>query len=160
MHVRLKFDGGKQINRSQEGSWQGRCAGAALRMSEGADWGPVYWEKIAGLPPSSTFTAVTTKACETLAKDRKRKSTMKEKTRRKKCERSDNSLQSRLDYSRYDNCPNAVDVPSDIPPKELNNLMISYYSGYIKITEAAATKLSIDTIDQGDSIAWHEERKK
>ena len=25
MSVRAKFDGGKQINRSQSGSWQGRC---------------------------------------------------------------------------------------------------------------------------------------
>ena len=26
MHIRSKFDGGKQINRSQAGSWQGRWA--------------------------------------------------------------------------------------------------------------------------------------
>jgi len=160
MHIRSKFDGGKQINRSQKGSWQGRCAGAALRMNQGVNWGPVYWENITGLSPSSTFTAVTIKAGETLAKDRKRKSTAKEKDRRKKCKRSDNSLQSRLDYSRYDDGPNATDVPSDIPPQELSNLMTSYYSAHVKVTEAAATKLSIDTVDQGDSILWHEERKK
>ena len=47
---------------------------------------------------------------------------MKEKIRRKKCNRSDNSLQSRLDYLRYDNGPNAMDVPSDIPSKDLHNL--------------------------------------
>jgi len=79
MHIRSKFDGGKQINQSQKGSCQGRCAGAALKMNGGADWGPVYWEKVTCLPPSSTFTAVTKKACEILAKDRKRKSTVKEK---------------------------------------------------------------------------------
>ena len=38
--------------------------------------------------------------------------------------------------------------------------MTSYYSAHIKVTEAAATKLSMDTVDQGDSVAWHEERKK
>ena len=31
MNVRSKFDGGKQINRLQRGSCQGRCAGAGLR---------------------------------------------------------------------------------------------------------------------------------
>lgn len=29
---------------------------------------PIYWRKIVQLPLSSTFTMVTTKACETLAK--------------------------------------------------------------------------------------------
>jgi len=29
MHIRSKFDGGKQINRVQSNSWQARCAGAA-----------------------------------------------------------------------------------------------------------------------------------
>jgi len=38
--------------------------------------------------------------------------------------------------------------------------MTSHYSAHIRVTEAAATKLSIDTVDQGDSVAWHEERKK
>ena len=84
-------------------------------MNGGADWDPVYWEKVTGLPPSSTFTAVTKKACKILAKDRKRKSTAKEKVRRKKCKMSDNSLQSRLDYSWYDDGPNAEDLSSDIP---------------------------------------------
>ena len=37
MHIRSKFDGGKQINRSQSGSWEARCAGAALRVNV-TDW--------------------------------------------------------------------------------------------------------------------------
>ena len=110
MHIRTKFDGGKQIDQSQRDSWQRRCAGAVLRMNEGPEWGPQQWAKIVGLPAGSVYTASSAKARETLAKDRKRKSTMKEKIRRKKCKRSDNSLQFRLDYSRYDDGPNAMDV--------------------------------------------------
>ena len=45
MHIRTKFDGGRQINQSQRGSWQGRCAGAAQRMNEGPEWGPQQWAK-------------------------------------------------------------------------------------------------------------------
>ena len=45
MHIHCKFDGGKQINRSQSGSWEARCAGAALRVNEGPEWGPICWEK-------------------------------------------------------------------------------------------------------------------
>ena len=35
MHIQSKFDGGKQINRSQDGSWEGSCTGAALKVNEG-----------------------------------------------------------------------------------------------------------------------------
>ena len=47
MHIRSKFDGGKQVNRSQSGSWEGRCAGAGLRANEGPEWGPACWDKAA-----------------------------------------------------------------------------------------------------------------
>ena len=83
MHVRSKFDGGTQINRSQKGSWQSRCAGAALRMNEGPGWGPVYWKNVTGLPPSDTFKAVTAERAGKATQDRKRKATTKEKIRRK-----------------------------------------------------------------------------
>jgi len=53
-----------------------------------------------------------------------------------------------------------MDVPSDIPPKDLHSLMMSYYSAKIKVTEATATRLSIDTVDQGESVVLYEERRK
>ena len=46
MNIHCKFDGGKQINRSQCSSWKERCAGVALRMNEGPEWGPTCWEKV------------------------------------------------------------------------------------------------------------------
>ena len=170
MHIRSKFDGGKQINRSQRGSWQSRCAGAGLRINEGPNWGPACWENITGLSPSKTFKAVAVKRTETAIKDRKRKSKTEEKLRHKKCKRVDNSLQSRLDYSRHDDGPNALDVSPDIPTSDLHDLMVdlhdlmvSYYLAHVKVTESTATKISIDTIGQGDdtsNILWHEERRK
>ena len=42
MNVCSKFDGGKQINQSQRGSWQERCAGAGLRLNIGPDWGQLH----------------------------------------------------------------------------------------------------------------------
>ena len=39
MNVRAKFNGGKQINRSQSGSWLGGCAEEGLKMKEGSTWG-------------------------------------------------------------------------------------------------------------------------
>ena len=57
MNVRAKFDGGKQVNRCQSGSWQARCAGAALRINEGSNWGSEMWSKVV-YNPSKTFRAV------------------------------------------------------------------------------------------------------
>ena len=83
MNVRSKFDGGKQINRSQRGSWQGRCAGAGLRLNIGPDWGPITWEKVTNTAPSATFTDVAASKCKSVAQDRKRKSKDTVKTQRK-----------------------------------------------------------------------------
>jgi len=52
---------------------------------------------------------------------------------------------------------NAMDVPSDIPTKDLHILMMSYYSASIKVAETTATRLSVD---QGESVVWYEERRK
>jgi len=46
MHIWSRFDGGKQINRIQSGSLQGRCAGAGLRCNMDRDQkhGEKLWE--------------------------------------------------------------------------------------------------------------------
>ena len=45
MHICTKFDGGKHINWSQQGSWEGQCTGVGLRLNGGPAWGPTCWEK-------------------------------------------------------------------------------------------------------------------
>ena len=83
MHIQSKFDDGKQINRSQRGSWQSRCARAGLRINEGPNWGPPCWQNITGLSSSKSFKEVAAKQTEKVIKDRKRKSTKEENLRRK-----------------------------------------------------------------------------
>ena len=73
MHVRSKFDGGKQINRSQAGSWNGHCAGAGLRCNKVASWGPKYWEQALSVQPSDVFQEVAAAAVKELERARKRK---------------------------------------------------------------------------------------
>ena len=84
MHIRSKFDGGKQINRSQAGSWDGRCAGAGLRCNEGAGWGPKIWQKAVHTEPSDVFKLAAADAIKRTDKDRKRKATAAAKQQRKK----------------------------------------------------------------------------
>ena len=49
---RATFGGGKQINCSQHGSWNSRCAGPHLNYNEGSTWGPTCWEKVTLNPPN------------------------------------------------------------------------------------------------------------
>jgi len=104
MHIRTKFDGGKQINRSQAGSWNGRCAGAGLRCNEGAAWGPKCWEQALSVEPSDVFQEVSAAAVKETEKARKRKASDNAKLQRKKARYSnslnDNTLSSRRAYSR------------------------------------------------------------
>ena len=91
MHIRCKFDGGKQINRVQGGSWQARCAGAGLRCNM-------------GMPSAEVYDSTGTKAIERTEWDRKRKGTEKSKAQRKKSKyssaASENTVSSRRAYSR------------------------------------------------------------
>ena len=84
MHIRAKFDGGKQINRSQCGSWNGRCAGAGLRCNEGPTWGPTCWEKITGNAPNKVFEAKSQTLQKQTNNDRKRRASQTVKDQRKK----------------------------------------------------------------------------
>ena len=104
MHIRSKFDGGKQINRTQGGSWHGRCAGAGLRCNEGAGRGPTAWKKAVNTEPSNIFKLAAADAIKCTTTDRKRKASTAAKLQRKKARcssaRIDNSLRSRMAYSR------------------------------------------------------------
>ena len=104
MHICSKFDGGKQIIRSQAGSWDGRCAGAGLRCNEGAGWGPQIWQKAVHTEPSDVFKLAAADAIKRTDKDRKCKATAGAKQQRKKARHSstaiDNSLNSRMAYCR------------------------------------------------------------
>ena len=73
MNIHCKFDVGKQINRSQHGSWEGRCAGAALRVNEVPDWGPTCWEKVINSVSNQTYKAVSINRTKQLTKDKNAK---------------------------------------------------------------------------------------
>ena len=87
MNVCRKFDGGKQINRSQRGSWQGRCAGVGLQLNMGPDWGSDAWEKVTKTAPSTTLKEVGSYKCVKVAADRKRKAKETVKAQRKQAKR-------------------------------------------------------------------------
>ena len=163
--MRAKFDGGKQINRSQSGSWQARCAGAGLRMNEGPTWGLKAWEKTVSAP-CTTFRRVAESKCHKVNQDRKRKSRDDVKIQRKKSKRAmqAESTQGREDYSRHDGGKNATEIVTDISADHLYVLMREYYFANVKVSEAACEELKLRTADQGkcdNSLqVWLAERRK
>ena len=88
MHICAKFDGGKQINRSQRGSWEGRCIDACLHLNEGSAWGPTSWEKAVSVPANTVYKSYATTLTRVVEQDRKRKSTQQAKLQRKKSKTS------------------------------------------------------------------------
>jgi len=165
MNVRAKFDGGKQINRCQSGSWQARCAGAALRLNEGPSWGSEMWSKVVSTP-STTFRAVGECKTKKLNEDRKRLSTDGAKGKRKKAKKESQSAsqQGREHYSRYDGGSNANDILKDITDQHLCQIMREYYLANINITESARENLTLMTSGQGNNEhsfrVWQSERRK
>ena len=165
MHIRTKFDGGKQINRSQRGSWAGRCRGAGLRLNEGPMWGPQCWEKAVSIPANDIFKTHAAMVSKEVEKDRKRKSLLPAKQQRKKSRQAstENTLSSRRSYSRYDGGPNATDVLVDIPAHHLQDLIVSFYKTKIVLTEQKAKQLQLLTMQHGyDETAhsiWKAERR-
>ena len=81
MHIRCKFDGGKVVNRSQSGSWQHRCMGAALSQNLGATWSPQVWSSMTNEMPNHLFAEVAESTQSELSKQRKRKATEEAKAR-------------------------------------------------------------------------------
>ena len=149
MNVRAKFDGGKQVNRCQIGSWQARCAGAALRINEGSNWGSETWSKVVSTP-RKTFRAVGECKTKKLNKDWKRKSTDTAKIKRKKAKRESLSAsqQGREYYSCYDGGSNANDIVTDVFDNQLCELMKEYYLANISITESARESVTMMTSAQ------------
>ncbi len=169
MHVRCKFDGGKQINRSQGGSWEGRCAGAGLRQVLGPAWGPEAWQDATGCEANAIFKSTSEMKENQVAKDRKRKASEAAKERRRQTKHKKtndyNSQQARRDYARHDNGQGVRESASDVPQDYLERMMLDYYKTNVAITDQKALQVELSTRSQGagENIAgntWLAERRK
>ena len=165
MHIHAKFDGGKQINRSQRGSWNGRCAGAGLSYNEGSTWGPTSWRKVTGNAPNDEFKAKSLALLKQTNNDRKRKASEVVKQQRKKAKftSNDDNVNSRRAYNRHDGIVEVDDVHADLPPSDLQDLMVCYYRANVMINESKATSIQLPTMkhssDSKSSALWNEERR-
>ena len=168
MHIRSKFDEGKQINRSQSGSWEGRCAGAGLRQVLGPTWGPDAWKNATGREANSTFRSISKQRGSQVATDRKRKASEAVQKRRKQTKykkTNDNSHKARRDYARHDSGAGVMEAASDVPHDYLQTMMLDYYRANVDISDQKAQEIETITRGQGTtddttSNIWLVERRK
>ena len=162
MGVRCKFDGGKVTNRSQSGSWEFRCMGAGLRMNLGPEWGPQVWKDTISSAPNPVLVDVANDTAKVREKDRKRKSTDREKKRRResKYSRTDDSIQARKSYSRHDSEIEPDDVHEDVSPEYLDELKQQFYDTNVVVSKEQACLIEQSTRSQSETVLWREERKK
>ena len=163
MHIRTKFDGGKQINRSQSGSWQHRCMGGGLRHNYGPGWGPVLWEKLTNELSNAVFTAAADHATKEVERCRKRKATSAAKQTRRAAKHqklSNESVDARKAYARHDGGTAPEDIVEDISPEHLTEMKALYYKGNVYVDAHKSTAIDLQTIEQSSSDLWREERRK
>ena len=160
MQIRCKFDGGKYVNRSQSGSFEHRCSGAALQKNLGKTWGPTMWETMVGGTANEVYINAAETSAKRAVKDLERKSTKKSKEnrRRNKYSKVDNSIAARKAYSRHDNITEPDDITDDISPENLDELKQSFYMTQVFVV----TNEDIEecTREQGNCDLWKEERMK
>ena len=146
MHIRAKFDGGKQINRSQRGSWNARCAGAALHYNEGPTWANMLGE-VTSNPPNIIFVEKSLAHQQQTENDRKREASTEAKQERKKAKlttKADNDMNTKRAYSRH-NGSNVDDICTDLPTCDLQDLMVSYYKANIVVNDSRAAYIQLTT---------------
>ena len=141
MHIRCKFDGGKVVNRSQSGSWQHRCMGAALLQNLGATWSPQVWSSMTNKMPNHLFAEVVESTQSELSKQRKRKATEEAKARRhqSKYSRVDNSLTVRRAYNHHDCDVTPSEIDDDLSPEHISELKASYYRDKVVVSAEEIT---------------------
>ena len=162
MNIRCKFDGGKVVNRSQSGSWEFRCMGAGLQLNLGHDWGPQAFSDMTESEVNPVYQNVAEKSKQKIANDRKRKSTpeAKERRRKSKYSKEDNSVSALKAYNRRDGGIEPEEVMEDISPETLEDLKTSFYSTKVTVTEEEAQNIAANTAAQGQSEEWAKERRK
>ena len=163
MHVRTKFDGGKQINRSQSGSWQHRCMGAGLRHNEGLAWAPQTWGNVFNEPPNTVFVESAKKKAKEVETTRKRKATDSAKQARRvgKVRRLGNeTTKARKAYARHDGGVGPNDIMDDLSSDQLQHMTNLFYRSNVVVSAEEARAVEIKTVTQSSSDLWREERRK
>ncbi|XP_069134324.1 uncharacterized protein [Argopecten irradians] len=158
MHIRTKFDGGKNTNLCNRGSWHTRCYAGALRYNLGPTWSPQVWEKCTKTRAGDNFTALYEKRHRCLQSSVKSKLKPEARARRWKrklaMSKTSSSKKARLEYGKE-----ATDVTEDISPSDLKKVGQEFMDSHFNQSTGDIEKIEIESRNQSSSAVWKSERK-
>ena len=163
MNIRMKFDGGKVINRCQSGSWEHRCMGAGLQQNMGKEWGPQAWKQVTQSSPNKIYMDTAQNCAKITRQNRKRKATEATKLQRRKskyAKKYNDTTAARSAYSRHDDGIQPEQVTEDISEESLQELKSSFFRTRVAVTTEEAKRIEEQTRDQIDNEEWGYERRK
>ena len=162
IYVSSKFDGGKQINRSQSRSWEGDVPEQDCGKYLGLHGNPRHGRRPQGLKQTWCSSPPLRKKEKQVTTERKRKAgeSVKEMRRQRQYKKTDdNSQQVRRDYSRHDSGRGVMDTVSDVPQDYLEKMMLDYYKTNTAITDRKVLEVERVTRGQGTALleisGWH-----
>ena len=151
MAVNTKFNGGKQINRMQKGSFEHRCHGAALSFQKGAGWQASMRKRCT----EQQAGPVLNKYCDSISlirkADRERLSTEKSKKKRRLSKQSKTSIREDNHYG------NSAQQP-DIDQEELQRLC-NENAIRMQVSDEERSNTEMKTRAQRNCGLWVELRK-
>lgn len=159
MHLVAKFIGGKQINRSQQGSYTFRCQAAALSHTYGPKWHSVAYKNLTAHSPDVVFKkmiAAKQRAVEYAGK-RRRESYENEESGGSKRRRLIFGGQQCSTSADAHYGPNAME--EDISEEEMKTRCEEYVAA-VTLSEPARRELEERTKGQATNTLWLEERRK
>ena len=148
--INAKFNGGKQINRIQKGSFEGRCYGAGLCFQAGPSWHGKIWEKSTGIENS----VIMKDYCHRVYRKRKAGRERQNSEPTKKRRRLSKVKKKRDDCHYGSNCQEP-----DIEPSELHKLCQETAES-LRLTQEQCKKAEEETRTQRDSELWVRMRRK
>ena len=161
MSIRTCFDGGKQFNRIQSGSFENHCYAAGLRIQNGPQWlGETLLESIRTEPGKvrqhnqykryeyklffiQVLTSYIKKREHQLTVDKQRKQTLKYSLQRKKARYSSSNSTAQNDYGPTSQQP-------DVSKEELHRLCTEFFEREVHVTEDRASLIEQQTRQQSD----------
>ena len=158
MSIRCYFDGGKQYNRIQRGSFEARCYAAGLRVQSGTKWVAELWEKSTGEKPGEVYIFITQEAeclCINFTFHQVFQAAVnrQQKTVEKDCARkASSSYQKKRKSARYSSTSGTVQhhygphcQQPDPPKEELLTLCQEYYEREVVVTQRKAADIEANT---------------
>ncbi len=134
--------------------------GAGLRQNIGPNWGPQTWKTVTSSSPNKVYSDAASRSSVRVDADRKKKATKeaKEKRRRSKYLRIDDSAAVCSAYNRHDGGISPEQVDDDIPSDVLESLKKSFYNTQVTVTQEVR---DIEKVTRGQSACdeWMAERR-